>query len=111
MSTTLVNCTPHAINIKTENGTVSVPASGNVARVETTVVPVSELDNGVQIVKTVFNTDKVTGLPEPKEGTFYIVSLITLQALEGIRNDLFAPGNLIRDKEGNIVGCDGLTVA
>lgn len=68
MSVEFVNCTPHAVNISREDGSVLA-------------------------------------------GVIYIVSLITLNALKGIRSDLVAPGNLIRDEGGNIVGCDGLTVA
>lgn len=111
--TTLINCTPHAINIHREDGTIlTVEPSGDFARVATNIENV-ELSGvaGIKVVKTTFDTSKVEGLPAPKEGVIYIVSLITLNALKGIRTDLVAPGNLIRDEGGNIVGCDGLTVA
>ena len=111
--TTLINCTPHAVNIHSENGTVlTVEPSGDFARVATikeeTSIPGLE---GIKVEKTTFDTSKVEGLPAPEEEVIYIVSLITLNALKGIRTDLVAPGNLIRDEGGNIVGCDGLTVA
>lgn len=113
MSVTFINCTPHAVNIKCEDGsTLTVEPSGNSARVATNVKNVNIPGiEGIKVVKTTFDTSKVEGLPNPEEGVIYIVSLITLNALKGIRTDLVAPGNLIRDKEGNITGCDGLTVA
>ena len=111
--TTLINCTPHAVNIRREDGTfLTVQPSGDFARVATikeeTSIPGLE---GIKVEKTTFDTSKIDGLPAPEEGTIYIVSLITLNALKGIRNDLVAPGNLLRDEGGNIIGCDGLTVA
>lgn len=113
MSVTFINCTPHTVNIYSKDGAVlSVESSGNFARVATDIknVDIPGIEN-IKVVKTTFDTSKVEGLPEPKEGVIYIVSLITLNALKGIRTDLVAPGNLIRDEGGNIVGCDGLTVA
>jgi len=113
MSVTFINCTPHAVNISCEDGSVlTVEPSGDFARVATNVENVNIPGiEGIKVVKTTFDTSKVEGLPAPEEGVIYIVSLITLNALKGIRSDLVAPGNLIRDEGGNIVGCDGLTVA
>lgn len=113
MPTTFINCTPHAVNIQREDGsTLTVEPSGDFARVATNVENVNIPGiEGIKVVKTTFDTTKVDGLPEPTEGVIYIVSLITLNALKGIRSDLVAPGNLIRDEKGNIVGCDGLTIA
>ena len=111
--TTLINCTPHTVNIHRENGSVlTVEPSGEFARVATNIenIKVPGIE-GIKVGKTTFDTTKVDGLPAPEEGVIYIVSLITLNALKGIRSDLVAPGNLIRDEKGNIVGCDGLTVA
>lgn len=113
MSTTLVNCTPHTVNIHRKDGSIlTVEPSGNFARVATSVenIKIPEIE-GINVAKTTFDTSNIEGLPAPQEGTLYIVSLITLNALKGIRNDLVAPGNLIRDEGGNIIGCDGLTVA
>ena len=111
--TALVNCTPHTVNIHREDGTVlTVEPSGDFARVATIKEEASipGLEE-IKVVKTTFDTSKIEGLPDPQEGILYIVSLITLDALKGIRTDLVAPGNLIRDEGGNVVGCDGLTVA
>ena len=75
-----VNCTPHDITLN--DGTV-IPASGNVARVSASFTEFDE--NGV--CKQVFG--EVQGIPEPKEGTRYIVSGLVMQASP--RTDLVAP--------------------
>lgn len=102
----LINLTPHALNVKLKNNEVFViPADGRVARVSTTQKEADELNN-IAIYETYFG--EVIDLPEPAENTFYIVSKITQDACPH-RDDLLSPGNLIRDDEGNIVGCEGLT--
>lgn len=52
----------------------------------------------------------VAGLPSPIEGTRYIVSRIVAEACPE-RADLLFPGPAIRDGQGRVVGCDGLSVA
>lgn len=46
----------------------------------------------------------ITGLPEPKPDTYYIVSKILAQACPE-RKDLIFPGTLVYDAEDNVVGC------
>lgn len=46
----------------------------------------------------------ITGLPDAKPGTYYIVSKILAQACPE-REDLIFPGTLIYDAEDNVVGC------
>lgn len=102
----LINLTPHALHVKLKDGeTLVIPADGRVARVSTTQKEVDELNN-ITIYETYFG--EVVGLPERAENTFYIVSKITQDARPH-RDDLLSPGNLIRDNEGNVVGCEGLT--
>jgi len=47
---------------------------------------------------------EIIGLPNPKPGTFYIVSKNVAQACPK-REDLIFPGTLVRDEENHIVGC------
>jgi len=102
----LINLTPHALHVKLKNDeTLVIPADGRVARVSTTQKEIDELNN-ISIYETHFG--EAVDLPEPAENTFYIVSKITQDACPH-RDDLLSPGNLIRDQEGNIVGCEGLT--
>ncbi len=99
-----VNLTPHEVSIVDGPGQkpiVSFPASGTVARVDTSTI---EHDNCVDTVS--YGT--VAGLPEFAEGTVYIVSLVTLLALHGSRSDVVAPWQDVRDSQGRIVGCQKL---
>ena len=98
-----VNLTPHAITLV--NGPTIAP-SGAVARCSSTSSEVGSHE-GVTLVRTVFGA--VTGLPEPVEGTVYIVSALVRTALPG-RTDLASPGDLVRDEGGNVVGCRNLIV-
>jgi len=103
--TKFVNCTPHCINLFLENKSVKVfPRCDLPARLEETVKTSIVLD-GVTIAETVFG--KVQNLPEPEDNTFYIVSRLVLSASPG-RKDLLVPNNLLRDSEGNVIGCKEL---
>ena len=51
---------------------------------------------------------EVDGLPEPQEGTIFIVSALVAQALKGVRNDLVIPDDTVRDEQGRIIGCRAL---
>ena len=108
--TKLVNLTPHTVNIISGDGSaLAVPNCGTIARcVETqTELPSINVDGAeVSIVTTTYGD--VSGLPEPEEGTYYIVSLLVAQAVKG-RNDLLSPGLTIRDEAGQVIGCKALT--
>lgn len=60
---------------------------------------------GVDIYENIYG--EVTGLPEFEEGVYYVVSAMVRQALPG-RKDLLSPGQLIRNKAGQPIGCLGL---
>lgn len=104
----LVNLTPHILNIVTESGAIiSVEPSGEVARCSVTNTPVRILPNGVTCYKTVYG--EVTGLPEEQEGVIYVVSGLVRGAVP-TRLDVASPGELIRNEEGQPVGCNGLSI-
>lgn len=48
-----------------------------------------------------------TDLPPVAEGTVYIVSQLTLNAVPDYRQDIIAPKKVIKDRQGNIIGCRG----
>ena len=100
----LVNLTSHVLNIIIENTTVNLETSGTVARVATKEETVGSVE-GIPIVKTSFG--EVEGIPMEEEGTFYVVSRLVLTASE--RKDLLAPGQLVRNQEGQPIGCKGLS--
>lgn len=106
----IVNLTPHAITIRGVVQDTVIPPSGTVARIETEPAPEGD---GLVLLGPVttfikgYRYTKVVNLPDPEPGTLYLVSLPTAQAVPG-RDDVVAPGPLIRDENGNPVACDGL---
>ena len=50
-----------------------------------------------------------TALPEPVEGTYYIVSRIACEAMPE-RSDLLMVDGTVRDDNGRIIGCTGFSV-
>lgn len=107
-----MNSTPHAINFYDFEGhpVLTVEPSGTVARAEARHIIVGTLEvvaaeASIPISKVEYG--KVFNLPEPEEGTIYIVSSITAQACPE-REDVFITDGSIRDAEGHIVGCTGV---
>jgi hypothetical protein len=111
MKMNFVNLTPHPVSVLTcesDTAPLVLPSQG-VARVAVISTPGAPL--GGYPTDQVSYSSEVQGLPEPVEGTTYVVSLITLQALPvGVRQDVVAPGKLVRDASGNITGCVGFTI-
>lgn len=103
---TLVNLTPHDLNIINLKGiATTIEKSGQIARVTETRTFREPLD-GIGVSSTVFG--EVEGLPEPVDGVFLIVSQLVRSAVPH-RKDVLSPGLLIRDEAGNPKGCEGLT--
>lgn len=102
----IVNLTPHTINIVNAAGesVLAVPPSGVVARVRVTRDQVGEVD-GVPLYKTTYGEPE--GLPEPQSGTIYVVSALFRAAVPE-RDDVWQPGELLRNDAGQVVGCVGL---
>lgn len=101
----IINLTPHDVVIISEGKEKKIyPKSGKMARVATNSVVVGEVD-GVAIVSQKYG--EVDGLPEPKAGTLYIVSMVVRLALPD-REDLISPDtspqSTIRDENGQIIG-------
>ena len=126
----LVNLTPHQINFVlpchieagedelgtpvyvTEEKIYSLAPSGTIARcrVERKEIDsiIAEIDDwGITIPITSAKFGEVEGLPEPEDGTVYIVSNLVAQAVPH-RDDVFFPDDVVRDENGNIIGCRAL---
>ena len=106
---TIINLTPHPINIIDEEGNIiKVFESAGVARATQEDAEIGTLE-GIPIIETEFG--ELIGLPEYSQGTYYIVSAITAKAasLSG-RNtrDLFLTGKTVRNSDGQIIGCQAL---
>lgn len=98
-----INLTPHPVNVVDgeDRAVLTIQPEPTPARVATTTSVVGTHD-GVPIIETAFG--EVTDLPEPQAGTLYVVARLVIQAAPD-RTDLVAPGDLVRDGEGRIVGC------
>lgn len=104
----LINLTPHDIIIRLPDRDRVIPASGTVARVATSHELVGEID-GIPVSVQTFG--QIEGLPEPRDGVFYIVSAIVLSAAKELgRTDVVAPdtARAIRNEAGQIVAVPGL---
>lgn len=88
--TKIINLTPHPLTMIDDDGNVvGSYESAGIARVDS--LPLGD----------------VVGLPEPEEGTVYVVSVLVAERLPH-RNDLRVPGGQVRDGDGRIVGCRSL---
>lgn len=103
-----VNLTPHTINILNEHDQeiMAIPANGIVARCSQSEETVMTID-GINVTRQTFGD--VFDLPEPQEGTFFIVSRLVAMAAPD-RLDLLIPGPLVRNDQGQPIGCHGLSV-
>jgi len=112
MDTEFVNLTPHTITVFDSSGKkclIEIPPSGQVARVATMAEEVGALPiNGHDVPINRVTYGEVENLPEPQNGTIYIVSVLVLQALKGQRTDVMAPDtgpdSVVRDENGRIAG-------
>jgi hypothetical protein len=102
-----INCTPHPIFIIKKNGErLELHKGTMVPRLATQQTKVTEFE-GIEIFRSEFGATQ--DMPPKIDGVFYIVSRMVLDANKD-RKDLLAPGELIRDSSGNIIGCKGLSV-
>ena len=104
--TNILNFTPHALNVVDLDGNVTTFPSVGIARVATSVKALDPVC-GFDVVSTTFSD--VTGLPDYDPDKYYVVSRLVLSACPD-RADLMCPGELIRDADGNVVGCKGFSL-
>lgn len=104
--TKVVNLTPHPLVLVLSDGNRAVAPSGTVARCSSTNKPAGDFE-GVPLTRVTFGA--VENLPEPVEGTLYVVSALVRSAVPH-RTDVASPGDLVRDEAGNVIGCKGLVV-
>ena len=100
--TNIINLTPHAIHI----GEVTIEPSGIVPRCNEISADAGEV-NGIPLI--IRSYGQVSDMPEPQEDTLYIVSMLVRLALPE-RVDIASPGDLVRDRDGKIVGASNLVV-
>ncbi len=102
----VINLTPHTIRFVAADGFVTeYPASGDVARVSTSV---KALEDVMEILTQRTTFGVVEGVPAPEADTIYIVSGLVLSQCAG-RTDVFGPAtgprdDCRRDENGRIFG-------
>lgn len=113
----IVNLTPHELNIYAAGQLIaSIPASGNIARVEEVDMPrepiliPTQSGEFLPIPISIREYGKSTNLPSPNGITYYYVSAMVAQA-NPTRTDLLYAGKLIRNEKGQIVGVESFASA
>ena len=105
---TIINLTPHPVNLLDVDANVIITFhTEGLARCSQNDVIIGKLNKDIILTKTSYG--EVIGLPEQLPGTFYIVSRLVRNALPN-RTDLLVPNQLIRDSEGQIVGCRSFSI-
>lgn len=102
----LVNLTPHVLNIHDEDKMLAsvlpperVPARVSVGR------KMVRREAGIPVYETTYG--QVENLPAPEPETIFIVSFMVSNAVPD-RMDVLSPGELLRNEEGQPIGCIGL---
>ena len=111
---TLVNKTPHMLNLVTEDGAkitlepvLPTPrVSSSSVKTASYIVTGSD-GNEHEVVREAPVFGEVVDLPEPKEGTIYVVSMLVAARAKD-RTDLVSPGRQLRNESGQVIGCAGL---
>ena len=99
----IINLTPHDINLLLEDDVIVFKSEG-IARVQQKEA-LDEYFDRVPIYKNKYG--EVEGLPEEKDGVYYIVSFVVASALKDKRNDLLIVTKTERNEKGQIIGCYG----
>jgi len=105
----LKNLTAHDITVEMADSDESftIAPSGIIARCQTEYTTVAQVVAGgdqFNIRERYFNEPQ--DLPDPVEGTLYIVSRIVAEACADSRDDLLMVDGTIRDENGRIIGCE-----
>lgn len=116
------NATPHPLDVYDAGGTdivLTLPTSDIVIRAgERTVTLSDAVVQGVSIpmhgsaygsLAAVDHDSKPVALPEPAHGVFYVVALPVAIAAPN-RTDFLVCGPAVRDADGRMFGCKGLSV-
>ena len=103
----IINLTPHELSIHDEAGNLVfwIPAGTQIARVTVNRQKTGEV-HGIPLFVTEYG--EVEGLPEPADDTIYVVSGMVRAATPN-REDVYQPGELIRDTNGQPTGTIGLS--
>ena len=104
---TLINLTPHALVIWGTDGILTIPQSGDVARLTVTRTEKPPINSkAVEIRISLPVMGEIVGIPAPVAGVIYVVSALVAEKAK--RADVMSPGELKRDPQGRVIGAWGL---
>lgn len=113
MTVRYINLTPHALYVKDLNGeyiTILPDAEGPARVIYDHLPPEQVTIGGSEVAVAVAGPVKeIVGLPDPRPDMVFVVAKAVADAAPRGRGDLMSPGRLLRDAEGKVIGCDGLT--
>lgn len=104
----LINKTPHDIVVKVSSEStrmVRIPPEDPPNRLAEARQHAFYVGN-IPVRKIAYSA--ANHLPHQQPGVFYIVSLIVAQTYKD-RGDFLVPGPAIRDRDGNIIACEGFS--
>jgi hypothetical protein len=108
----IINLTPHAVNLVDADGNAvaTYEPTGTIARAAQTDIKVGEVEVAPGVNVDVVNTSfgEPTDLPDPVEGIYLVVSILTAQAAKAHGrqvDDLLVTSDPVRSSEGRIIGC------
>ena len=102
----IINKTPHVLNVILADGSVRAIAPTLPApRVATKRVALDPVD-GIPVDAVEYGA--VGDLPDAVDGVMLVVSALVAAACKG-RTDLHVVGEAVRDADGKVVGCKGLS--
>ncbi len=101
----IINLTPHELNIYDDKALVmAIPPSGRIARIGIEKDLIDTI-NGIPVFQS--KAGEPEGLPDQAENTIFVVSGIFRSVCP--RQDLYQPGELLRNESGQPIGCIGLS--
>ena len=113
MTIRYINLTPHALQVKSMDGgfiTILPDAEGPARVIYDHLPPEQVTIGGSEVAVAVAGKPReIIGLPDPQPDIVFIVAKAVADAAPRHRGDLISPGRLLRDADGNVTGCDGLT--
>lgn len=113
MTVRYINLTPHALYIRDMSGefiTIPPDAEGPARVIYDHLPPEQVRIGGSEVAVAVAGpVREIVGLSDPQPDIVFVVAKAVADAAPAHRGDLMSPGRLIRDEDGKVIGCDGLT--
>ena len=113
MTIRYINLTPHALQVKSLDGgfiTILPDAEGPARVIYDRLPPEQVRIGGSEVAVAVAGpVREIVGLPDPQPDIVFVVAKAVADAAPAGRGDLMSPGRLLRDEDGKVIGCDGLT--